>query len=238
MQDKGGDFRMEKAYQTIWENIEKACQKVGRNPKEIQVVGVTKTIEIERIIESAKLGITHVGENRVQEFLSKYDVFREQGLTCSLIGPLQTNKVKYIIDKVELIQALDRLKLAAEIDRRAKAAGRVMNCLLEINIGGEATKTGVSPEEGAELAAEIASGYPNISIRGLMAIPPITSDKREQRRTFEKLYQLFVDIRAKSIDNVHMEILSMGMSADYEQAILAGANMIRIGSALYGKRSN
>ena len=222
-------------YKTILENIEKACIESGRKKEEIELVGVTKTVETERILESIGMGINHIGENRVQEFISKYDELKKTDVKMSIIGHLQTNKVKYIADKVHMIQSLDSMKLAEEIDNQSKKHGKVMDVLLEINIGNEESKSGVSEYEIYNLM-EQASSLSNIKIRGLMSIPPILTDESVQIKYFEKLYKIFIDIRDKKLDNISMDFLSMGMSSDYALAIKCGANMVRIGTSLYGKR--
>lgn len=226
---------LETNYKRILENIEKACTEVGRKPSEIELVGVTKTVDIEPILNSIGMGVSHIGENRVQEFLSKYDELVKTDVKMSIIGHLQTNKVKYIADKVDMIQSLDSVKLASEIDRQAKKHGRIIDTLVEINIGEEESKSGINANELTKLLEEI-SGFENIKVRGLMSIPPVLTDETTQTRYFEKLYKIFVDIGAKKLDNISMDFLSMGMSSDYELAIKCGANMIRVGTSLYGKR--
>ncbi len=226
---------LERNIKEIRERIEKACALCGRSSSEIELVGVTKTVDASYIAESVKLGITHIGENRVQEFISKYDVLKETGVKMSVIGHLQTNKVKYIADKVHMIQSLDSVKLAAEINRHCINHKRTMDCLVEVNIGEEESKSGIDSAKVTEFVHSL-SEFSNIRIKGIMAIPPFCEGETEQKKYFEKLYQIYIDIGAKNIDNISMDILSMGMSADFETAIKCGSNMVRVGTAIYGKR--
>ncbi len=226
---------LEENYKRVRENILNACISCGRDVNEIELVGVTKTVSGELIEKSIDLGITHVGENRVQEFLSKYELFERKKVKKSIIGRLQRNKVKYIIDKVDLIQSLDSEALAAEISSRAAAHDIIMDCLVEINIGNEESKSGISADAAEEFIFKM-SEYKNIRVKGLMAIPPIMTDEKTQIKYFEKLYKIYIDIRSKKRDNIFMDILSMGMSSDYETAIKCGADMVRVGTAIYGKR--
>lgn len=219
----------------VKENIIKACETAGRNPQEIELVGVTKTVDEERILTAIKSGITHVGENRVQEYLEKYEMFRNSGVKSSIIGHLQTNKVKYIIDKVDLIQSVDSIKLAKEIGSQAKKHDKIMDVLVEINIGEEESKFGISFDKTFEFIHEI-SEIDNICVKGIMSIPPILTSESIQREYFRKLYKIYIDIASKKIDNIYMDILSMGMSSDYCLAILEGANMVRVGTGIFGKR--
>lgn len=226
---------LESNYLSIMENIEKACIESGRKKEEIELVGVTKTVALEPILKSIEMGITHIGENRVQEFLSKYEAINETDVKKSIIGHLQTNKVKYIADKVDMIQSVDSIKLAKEISKQCAKHQRTMDALVEINIGCEDSKSGVSEGELDKLLYEIAE-LSNIKVRGLMAIPPVMTDEKTQIKYFEKLYKIYIDIGRKKLDNISMDFLSMGMSSDYALAIKCGANMVRIGTSLYGKR--
>ena len=219
----------------VRENIFTACEKADRSAGEIELVGVTKTVDEARILTAIDCGISHVGENRVQEYLEKYDLFKKKGVKSSIIGHLQTNKVKYIIDKVDLIQSVDSIKLAKEIGSQAKKHGKVMDILVEINIGEEESKFGISFEKTFEFIHEI-SEIENIRVKGIMSIPPILTKESIQREYFRKLYKIYIDITSKKIDNIYMDILSMGMSSDYHYAILEGANMVRVGTGIFGKR--
>lgn len=222
-------------YKHILDRIERACSVSGRDPEDILFLGVTKTVDCEKISEALDCGIKAVGENRVQEFLEKYDRLKEREIAFHLIGHLQTNKVKYIADKVDMIESVDSIKLLREIDLQAGKCGRKMDCLVELNVCKEPSKFGLMPERLEEFLSEAAS-FQNVSIRGLMAIPPVCTDEKTQRSIFSELYQIFVDIRDKKIDNINMDYLSMGMSLDYDYAIMEGANIVRIGTALFGKR--
>lgn len=177
-----------------------------------------------------------LGENRAQELLSKYDDYRKDGVEIHFIGHLQTNKVRQIADKVTMIQSLDSLPLAREIEKQCAKLGKKMDCLVEVNIGSELTKSGVSPEALPEFLEEVSS-VGGICVRGLMSIPPVCENDLERERYFSSLYKLFVDIGQKKIDNISMDFLSMGMSDDYLLAIKHGSSLVRIGTALFGRRA-
>lgn len=198
------------------------------------LIAVTKFVEPDRILEAIDSGISDVGENRVQEFLEKELFFRNNKIHSHLIGQLQTNKVKYIMSKVKLIQSVDRLRLAQELNRVAEAKNAVQDVLIEINIGGEEQKGGVHAYELYDLLYMI-SAMSRIRVKGLMCIPPAVSE-REARSYFASMRKLFDETAAKRIPNVAMEILSMGMSGDYMAAIAEGSTMVRIGSAIFGER--
>lgn len=188
-----------------------------------------------RVREAIAAGVDVCGENRVQEFLEKNSAGAYEGCPKHFIGHLQKNKVKYLVGEVELIHSVDSAELLETIARRAEKLGLVQDVLLEVNIGAEESKSGVSPEELGEIL-EKAADFPCVRARGLMAIPPICADPEENRTYFRRMYQLFVDIRAKKYDNVSMDFLSMGMSADFEVAISEGANMVRVGTGIFGAR--
>ncbi len=221
-------------YKIITENIARAAAKVGKKPDDIILLAATKTVDVQVINHAVKSGIDYIGENRVQEFLSKYDSYAP--VHKHFIGHLQTNKVKDIIDKVELIHSVHSYKLAEEISKQALKRNIKMNILLEINIGNEESKSGFLYEEAVEAAQKIAK-LDGVFVKGLMAIPPICEKAQENRQYFAKMKKLFIDISDKKIDNSSMDILSMGMSDDYEAAILEGANMVRLGTALFGRRN-
>ena len=223
-------------YLRICEQISNACHDAGRSLDEVTLLAVTKTVDAERINAAIRLGVKEIGENRVQEFLGKRDNLELQGVQAHLIGHLQTNKVRQIVGKVQMIQSVDSLRVAQAIHRCSKEQGIVTPILVEVNIGGEEAKSGIAPVELERLLADIAP-LDGIQVRGLMTVPPILEKEREKREIFSKMYQLFVDIGAKNIDNIGMQILSMGMSDDYREAILEGSTMVRIGSALFGKRN-
>lgn len=221
-------------YAMVKEKIKSAAQKSGRKAEDITLLAATKTVPVEVINHAIGRGLCYIGENRVQEFLSKYDNMAP----CHrhLIGHLQTNKVKDIVGKVEMIESVDSVKLAREISKQSIKLGITTDVLLEVNIGGEFSKSGIPPEDALKTAEEIAKSD-GISLRGLMTIPPISEKNDELRKYFSKMFNLFIDIRDKNIDNSNMEYLSMGMSSDYELAIEEGANIVRIGSLLFGKRN-
>ncbi len=221
-------------YKEICENIAAAAARSGRSADDITLLAATKTVPAEVINFAIKSGITHIGENRVQEFLSKENDITER-VHRQFIGHLQTNKVKDIVGKVELIQSVGSLKLARAISAQSEKLGVVTDVLIEVNIGCEESKSGVAPEGIYELAAEIGE-LKGINLRGLMAIPPVCESPEQNIPYFDKMYKLFIDIRDKNKDN-NISILSMGMSDDYVQAIECGANMVRLGTALFGRRN-
>ncbi len=214
--------------------IEAACQRSGRKREEVLFLVVSKTIDVPRIKEAVACGMTSLGENKVQEIMDKYEPMGE-GIKWHLIGHLQTNKVKYIIDKVELIHSVESIKLAEEISKRAVAKGVTANILLEVNVAGEESKFGIKPEECEQMVREI-SVMPNIVIKGLMTVAPAVENEEENRKYFRQMKQLLVDINSKKIDNVNMTELSMGMTGDYEVAIEEGATIVRIGTGVFGAR--
>lgn len=221
---------IEKNLKLIRANVEKACKKSGRNPKDVLILAVTKKRSPEEINSVIELGITDIGENRVQELIEKYDSVRKD-VRWHIIGHLQTNKVKYIADKVCMIHSVDSLKLALEIDKHCKKLGKVMDILIEIN-SGEENKNGISPADSFDLIEKI-SKLTNVSIKGLMTMAPLGASEEKLTEVFGGLNKLSVDIRAKKYDNVYMEHLSMGMSGDYEVALREGATIIRPGRSLF-----
>ncbi len=222
-------------YETIRENIALAAEKTGRRPEDITFLAATKTVEPLYINYAVSLGLDAIGENRVQELLSKYDEYDLANTDLQFIGHLQTNKVRQIIGKVSMIQSVDSVKLAEEISRQSVKNGVLTNVLIEVNIGREENKSGVLKENIDELIEKIAA-MPSVKVRGLMSVPPICEEKQEILKFFDDMYKLFIDISSKKLDNVCMDFLSMGMSDDYSYAILSGANMIRVGSGLFGAR--
>lgn len=222
-------------YNYIKERIAEAAVKSGRKPEDITFLSATKTVEPEYINYAISLGLDHIGENKVQELLSKYDDYNLENCSLQFIGHLQSNKVRQIVGKVDLIQSVDSLKLAKEISRVSQNKDVSTDILVEVNIGKEENKSGVMPENLEELLWQIKD-LPSINIKGLMTIPPICDDYDKIRRIFFDMHKMFLDISSKKLDNVSMDILSMGMSGDYYEAILEGATMVRIGSALFGKR--
>lgn len=231
-----GDFiALEDRLKGIMERVEGAALKAGRNPKEIALLAATKTVPPEMINHAIACGVNLIGENRVQELLGKRDKLNLNGASVHFIGHLQTNKVKYVAGKVDLIQSVDSLKLAESIARQSDKLNMVSEVLIEVNIEKETSKYGFLPRE-VEGALEEISKLKGVKVRGLMAIPPISDKRDELRAVFYNMYKLFIDMKEKKIDNISMDILSMGMSGDFEEAISEGSNLIRIGSALFGAR--
>lgn len=222
-------------YDFINEKIAEAAMKAGKTREDITFLSATKTVESEYINYAISLGLSYIGENKVQELLSKYDQYNLENCSLQFIGHLQSNKVRQIVGKVDLIQSIDSMKLAKEVSKCSLKNNITSDILVEVNIGKEENKSGVMPEMLEELVEEIST-LPAVNVKGLMTIPPICEKKDEIRRYFEKMNRLFLDISSKKLDNVSMDILSMGMSSDYYEAILEGANMVRIGSALFGNR--
>lgn len=223
-------FDISENIKRIMFEIKEAKAKYRKSDDIIRLMAVTKTVPYRRVNAAVGEGVTLLGENRVQEYLEKKD-FYDKNAEVHFIGHLQSNKVKYIIDSVTMIHSLDSARLASEIDRQAAKAGIVMNVLLEVNIGSENTKSGVLPDMLRELVYE-AGQYKNIRVKGLMTIPP----PGESERSFYKMNELFVDLRSERFENADMEILSMGMSADYVLAVKYGSNILRIGSGIFGAR--
>ncbi len=219
-------------------NIEKNLRHIFEQLQgsSTQLIAVTKTRTADEINEAIACGVRHIGENRVQELMEKYDKLHLDGVTVHLIGSLQTNKVKYIIDKVDLIHSVDSFRLAEEISKRAERIGKKQKVLIEVNIGKEESKGGIAPEE-LEGFLRSVSGLGGICICGLMCIPPIAHEKHQNLEYFLKMQQLSVDIKAKKIDNINIDILSMGMTDDYEDAIDAGSTYIRVGRGIFGPRN-
>lgn len=215
--------------------INEACSKASRSRDEITLIGVTKTYEADIMNASIAYGITDIGENKVQEIIRKYDQVTK-GVKWHLIGHLQTNKVKYIIDKVDLIHSVDSLKLAEEISSRAQKIGKVQEVLIQVNVADETQKFGVSPENVIELIEAIGN-LKNIKVCGLMNIAPFVDDPETLRDDFKVMKKLFDRLNDIKIDNVEAKYLSMGMSGDFGVAIEEGANMIRVGTRIYGNRN-
>ena len=233
MMEKSSEIR--RKVEAVQEQIGRAAAEAGRDPSEIRLMAVTKTQSAARVNEAIAAGVTLLGENRAQELLEKYDGYDRAGCGIHFIGHLQSNKVRSIVDKVSMIESVDRLSLAQEISRCAQLHGLVMPVLIEVNIGREQSKSGVLPEALPELLGKV-SLLPGLSVRGLMAIPPNIEDTVQKEGYFEQMYRHFIDMKAKKLDNVSMTILSMGMSHDYPLAIRHGSNVVRIGRALFGER--
>ncbi|MCF2641344.1 MAG: YggS family pyridoxal phosphate-dependent enzyme [Lachnospiraceae bacterium] len=219
----------------VEENIEKACERAGRKREEVTLIAVSKTKPVPMLEEIYEEGIRTFGENKVQELVEKYDEMPKD-IKWHMIGHLQRNKVKYIVDKVALIHSVDSYRLAEEINVQAKKHGVVVPILIEVNVAEEDSKFGVKLNEAMQLAEEI-SLLENVRIEGLMTIAPFVENAEDNRMYFRQLKQLSVDIDAKNIDNVHMKILSMGMTGDYTVAIEEGATMVRVGTGIFGARN-
>ena len=226
---------IEENYKRIRENIQKATLESGRDEGSVRLMGVTKTVDSLYINHALSLGIDLIGENRVQEYLGKRDELHLDGVERHLIGHLQTNKVKQIVGEVDMIDSVDSVKVAKEIGKISARKGIVTDVLVEINIGEEASKFGLDPSELTETLCKI-SEIDAVRVKGLMAIPPICDSSTEIRKFFMNMNRMFLDIKAKKLDNISMDILSMGMSGDYVEAILEGSTMVRVGSSLFGKR--
>jgi pyridoxal phosphate enzyme (YggS family) len=223
-------------YKLIESRIAEAAEKSGRKREDITFLAATKTVDVEVINYAVSLGLKYIGENKVQELLSKYDNYDLDNASLQFIGHLQTNKVRQIVGKVDLIQSVDSVKLAKEISKQSIKNNINTDVLIEVNIGEEESKSGVQADKLYELIDEIKD-FENISIKGLMCIPPICDSPQKNLKFFDKMNNIFIDISGKNIDNISMDILSMGMSADYYEAILSGANMVRVGSSLFGARN-
>lgn len=221
-------------FRRVKETVAEAAERSGRRPEDVRLIAVTKFVDKERIREAIDAGGTEVGENRAQELVDKYDFFKENGQTVHFIGQLQLNKVKYLIGRADLIQSADRFEVFAEIERLAEKRGIRQNTLVEVNIGNEPQKGGIAPGELRELMTRI-SDMPHVCVKGLMCIPP-AAGAEDARVWFRRMKELFENIKAAGIPGIDMELLSMGMSGDYPSAIAEGANMVRVGSAIFGAR--
>lgn len=220
--------------QNVEEKICGACRISGRSREDVTLIPVSKTKPVEVLQEAYDMGVRIFGENKVQELADKYEALPKD-IRWHMIGHLQRNKVKYIIDKVELIHSVDSIRLAETIDKEAKKHNLTVNILIEVNVAGEESKFGVSPEELDAFTDEIAR-FSNIRVLGLMTIAPFVGNAEENRVIFQGLRKLSVDIAGKNIDNINMSVLSMGMTNDYEVAIEEGATMIRVGTGIFGER--
>lgn len=236
----------------VLQNIEAACRKSNRNLEEVTLIAVSKTKPMELLKKAYEAGMREFGENKVQELCDKQEneTFLRAGLENEIlvskkksdeihwhmIGHLQRNKVKYLVDKVKLIHSVDSLRLAEQIDQEAKKKGVIVDILIEINIADEESKFGVKPEDAEALIREI-SCLSSIRVKGLMTVAPYTENAEENRPYFKKMHQLYVDINQKNIDNISMDTLSMGMTGDYMVAIEEGATMVRVGTGIFGERN-
>lgn len=214
--------------------IQAACDRSGRKREDVTLIAVSKTKPVSDIYEVMETGIKHYGENKVQELCDKIETIHEP-LNWHMIGHLQRNKVKYIVDKVSMIHSVDSLRLAEQINLEAAKKNVEVDILIEVNVAEEDSKFGLSTEEVIDMVQSIAK-LPNVHIKGLMTVAPFTDDPEENRPYFRNLKQLAVDIAHKNIDNVTMNVLSMGMTGDYEVAIEEGATMVRVGTGIFGER--
>lgn len=218
----------------VRENMEKACRVSGRRPEDVSLIAVSKTKPIPMLQEAYDAGCRDFGENKVQEIMDKIDRLPSD-IRWHMIGHLQTNKVKYIVGRVFLIHSVDSLHLAEAISKEAVKQNTTVNILVEVNVAKEDTKYGTTAEDTVSLVEKIAP-LPGICVKGLMTIAPYVENPQENRQYFVKLRQLAVDIKSKNIDNVHMDILSMGMTGDYMVAIEEGATYVRVGTGIFGER--
>ena len=219
----------------IRQQIAEAAHAAGRDPKEILLCAATKMNDADAVRQAVAAGVDVCGENRVQELTQKLSEDAYRGAPVHFIGHLQTNKVKQVVGRVDLIQSVDSLRLLDAIQKEAARQGLRQDILLEVNIGGEESKSGFEAVEISPLVERFSS-FPNLRLRGLMAIPPISQNSGDNRKFFQEMYQLSVDITTKKGDNVCVDILSMGMSDDFTDAIFCGSTMIRIGTAIFGQR--
>ncbi len=216
-------------------NMDRACQRAGRSSSEVQLIAVSKTKPVSMLQEAYAAGVRDFGENKVQELLEKYEALPKD-IRWHMIGHLQRNKVKYLVDKVYLIHSVDSLRLAQEIQKEAEKKQVEVNILLEVNVAQEESKFGSGVEETLQLVREIAM-LPAVHIQGLMTVAPYVEDPEENRKIFRDLRQLAVDIMRKNIDNVNMNVLSMGMTGDYQVAVEEGATYVRVGTGIFGERN-
>lgn len=238
-------YRMERSHEehmiadnisAVMKNIEKACAKAGRDPDSVSLIAVSKTKPVEMLREAYDAGMRDFGENKVQEILDKMPQLPSD-IRWHMIGHLQRNKVKYIIDKVYLIHSVDSLRLAEEISKEALKHDMTANILVEVNIAGEESKFGTSYDDAADLVLSIAK-LPGICVKGLMTVAPFTECEEDNRKYFRALKQLSVDITKKNNDNINVgDILSMGMTGDYRTAVEEGAVYVRVGTGIFGERS-
>ena len=219
----------------VQQKIDEACERSGRDPKEVTLIAVSKTKPIEMIEEAIDAGKTQFGENKAQEMKEKYEAL-PKNLEWHFIGHLQTNKVKYVVGRAGLIHSVDSLHLAEAIEKECEKKDVHANILVEVNVAGEDSKFGIKPEETESLIRQIAK-LPRVHVRGLMTIAPFVEKPEEKRPIFHKLHKLLVDISAKNIDNIDMNVLSMGMTNDYEIAVEEGATHVRVGTGIFGERN-
>ncbi|HHU89955.1 MAG TPA: YggS family pyridoxal phosphate-dependent enzyme [Clostridiaceae bacterium] len=228
------DNNLKHAINNVIQNIRDAAVKSGRKPEDVLLLGVTKTVDVETMQKIYDLGVTHFGENRVQEYLKKSDIIRRE-CHWHIIGRLQTNKVRYLDQRITLIHSLDRIELAEAIQKRGQKINHIFPVLVQVNVSGEDTKAGIYPDDVMNFLTNV-SKMGNIKVKGLMTMAPYTEDPEEVRYIFKKIKKLAVDIEREKVENISMEELSMGMSGDYKIAIEEGSTIVRVGSALFGER--
>lgn len=220
----------------IMKRVEAACSKAGRNAEDITLIAVSKTVDALRAGEAVECGIINLGENKVQELVDKYEKLDNKGIKWHMIGHLQKNKVKYIVDKAELIHSVESAELAAEINKRASNHNLVSKILIELNIAKEESKFGIDDENVYDFVRELEQ-YENIRVMGLMTVAPYSENPEEIRWVFKKMKEIYDNISKLNLKNIEMKYLSMGMTNDFEIAIEEGANVIRIGTAIFGARN-
>jgi len=223
-------------YERVLERVNNAALRAGRSPDEVRLMAVTKTVEEPVIAEAIEAGVRLLGENRVQELARKRGALDLSGCALHLIGHLQSNKAARAVACADMIQSVDSLRIAREISVECVKQNRQMSVLLEVNIGRDPAKFGFLPENTEAVLAEIAA-FPGIAVRGLMTVPPFLEQESQTKKFFSQMYRLFLDIRGKKMDNIAMDVLSMGMSGDFELAIAEGSNLVRVGSAIFGDRN-
>lgn len=219
----------------VEKKIAAACERAGRERSEVTLIAVSKTKPVELIRDAIDYGMKDFGENKVQEMCNKIEIISEK-LNWHMIGHLQRNKVKYIVDKACLIHSVDSLRLAEQINSEAEKKNVICNILIEVNIAGEESKFGVAREEVKPLL-EAIKNLEHVHVKGLMTIAPFVDDAEDNREYFRKMHKLFIDMRQMNTDNISMEVLSMGMTGDYQVAIEEGATMVRVGTGIFGVRN-
>lgn len=220
----------------ICDRVAEAAKKSGRNPEDITIIAVSKTVDAHKAKEAVESGLSNLGENRVQEFVNKYEQLNDMNIKWHMIGHLQKNKVKYIIDKAELIHSVESLDLANEINKRAKQSEIVSKVLIELNIGEEDSKFGINAENVYDFVRAF-NQYDNILVTGLMTVAPYSENPEDVRWIFKKMKEIYDNILKMKLKNTDMKYLSMGMTNDFEIAIEEGSNIVRIGTAIFGSRN-
>ncbi|MDX1618712.1 MAG: YggS family pyridoxal phosphate-dependent enzyme [Balneolaceae bacterium] len=221
---------------SVEKRIRNACEQAGRSPDEVTLVAISKTMPVSDIEEALEAGLVHFGENRAKELQDKMEQLEDERVRWHMVGPLQTNKIKYMVERVDWIDSVPKKKTIREIEKRASRIGRVINTLIQVNISGEDQKSGCEPEELKEIL-EYARGKSHVRVRGLMGIASLVEDPEEVRPEFRMLRELLEEHQSYNGDNIRMEHLSMGMTNDLEVAIQEGSTMVRVGRAIFGERN-